>query len=170
MAVLPGLCVKQGAVVSGEEVVGLAAKHITEVVDSLVVFAHFGEEQTAVEVCSDVGGFESYGIVIVSHSAEVVIEVIFHVGAVNEISGIVRLKLDSFVHILECKCIILAVSHIDLRTHHECRRNVTAQREASVDVGNSLNGVALCKMELGTAKVAILIFGIYAKQGRVGLF
>ena len=127
MAVLPGLCVKQGAIVSGEEVVGFAAKHIAEVVDSLVVFAHFGEEQTAVEVCSDVGGFESYGIVIVSHCAEVVIEVVFHVGSIDEITGIVRLKFDSLVHILERKCIILAVGHIDLGTHHKSRRQVAAE-------------------------------------------
>ena len=127
MAVLSGLCVKQGAIVSGEEVVGFAAKHIAEVVDSLVVLAHLGEEQTTVKVSCYVGRFEAHGIVVVSHCAEVVIEVIFHVGAVNEISGIVRLKLDSFVHILECKCIILAVGHIDLGTHHKSRRQVAAE-------------------------------------------
>ena len=119
-------------------------------------------------MCSDVCRLKLQGIIVVSHGAKVVLELIFHEATVDEITGIVRLKLDGFVHVVERSLIVAIVTHGNFRAYDVACRNVFVERDALVHVAACAQGVALGKHQLCACQVGAVVVGIKLQQAFVG--
>ena len=141
--------VQQSPVIERHEIGGVALQNKVKVADGLVVVPDLCSQQTAVEVCLLAGGVQSDGIVIIGHRTEIIIQVIFHIGTVDEVTRIARLQHDGAVHIGQRALKVMVRAGVDFRPHDIGTRVVLAQCDAAVQVVECAGGVLAGEVHLG---------------------
>ena len=90
---------QQGTVIQGHEVGRVALEYKVKIADGLVVVPHLGTQQSAIEMCLLTGRIQTDGVIIVGHGAEIVVQIIFHERAVDEVACVTGFQQDGTVHI-----------------------------------------------------------------------
>ena len=155
---------QQGPVIQGHEVGRILLEHKTEVTDGLIVIPHLGTQQASVKVRLDTCGIKADGIVIVGHRAEVVVNVVLHVGAVDEVAGIARFKHDGAIHVGHGAFKVMARAGSNFGTHDIGRGIVLAQRDALVQVLECGGGIFPGQVHLRQPDVGPVVAAIQLQQ------
>ena len=159
---------QQRAVIECHEIGGVALEDKVKVTDGLVVVTDLGTQQATVEVGLLAGRVKADGVVVVGHRAEVIVEVILHVGAIDEVARISWLQQDGAIHIGESVLKVMLGACVDLGTHDIGRGVVLAQGYGVVEVLKSRGGVLAGKVHLCQADVGTVIAAVELQQAVKG--
>ena len=107
---------------------------------------------------------EADGIIIVGHCAEIVVQVIFHIGAVDKVARIARLQHDGTVHVSQGALKVVARAGSDLGPHHIGTRIVLAQCDAAVQIVKRPCRVTAGKVHLSQADEGTVVAPVQTQE------
>ena len=160
LAILSCAHIQQGTVIERHEVRRIVLEHETKVTDCLIVIAHLGTQQSTVEMCLHAGRFKAQRIVIVGHRPKVIVKIILHVGSVDEVARIARLKHDGAIHIGQSALKVTSGACSDLGPHDIGRGIILVQLDALVQVIERGCGILSLKVHLRQADIGTVITAV----------
>ena len=153
-----------GTIVARHHILRLHLDDKREIGDSLVVVAHLRKEQTAVETSHHISRVEAHGVVVVCHSAEIIIQAVFGKSAVDKIRGILRLEFDSAIEIGKSRLIFLIILHLNGGTQRKRIGVGLRERNRLIGIGKRSHSVAVLDVHLRPSNVTAVEIGIEAEK------